>query len=48
MEDYLEQITEMANQDEVKEHCEDRIMQPLKVEKWMVKRVLYALEKMKG
>ncbi len=43
MEDYLiSSITKIANQGRVTVFCEPEVMQPLAVEEWMTKRVMYA------
>ncbi len=40
--DIIEAIATIANHDKVKKACEPNVMQPLQIENWMVKRVLYA------
>ena len=39
---YLEGLTKIANTKKVMEICEPSIMEPLRVEKWMVLRALTA------
>lgn len=40
--DIIEAIATIANHKRVMKHCEPNVMQPLQIEEWQVKRVLYA------
>ena len=44
MEDYIERITEIANRKEVIEFLEPNVLYHFDVDKWQVKRILYALD----
>lgn len=42
IEEILDEITELANDKEFVKKVEPDVMKPLKLEKWMTKRVLYS------
>ena len=43
MDSLIENIAKIANQPKVMKHLEPQIIEPYKIETWMVKRVLYSL-----